>query len=365
MAANSQIIVIADDLSGAAELAGIAFAHGLSAEVQRRFDSNSGAQVIVIDTDSRSLRSAEASQRVRSIAEQVAAASPAWIFKKVDSVLRGNVRAEIDAILSATRQARAVLVPANPTRGRTITGGRYFVSGVPLDQTAFAVDPEHPRQSSDVHALLGLKNDSAIIVPDTANPADVARHAGNVDATTLAAGAADFFTALLNERCGPGVASSANASLVLDAPTLLVCGSQNSWPARRAECLTAGVPVATIDDTSGSMMSFSALLLGIGELNSGISQSDMLDRLANVSNELIQIANVKTVLAEGGATAAAIANQQRWLRLKVVATAPAGVGVLRPLPAGSPLVLIKPGSYSWPREIWESFCRIVGGPPSV
>ena len=37
----SKIIVIADDLSGAAELAGIAFVYGLSAEVQREFESAS------------------------------------------------------------------------------------------------------------------------------------------------------------------------------------------------------------------------------------------------------------------------------------------------------------------------------------
>src|SRR5688572_7435672 len=170
MAAKSQIIVIADDLSGAAELAGIAFAHGLSAEVQRRFDPNCDAQVIAIDTNSRSLSSAQASSRVQKVAEQVAAASPAWIFKKVDSVLRGNLAAEIAAILSVTGLARAVLIPANPTRGRTIGGGRYFVNGVPLDQTAFASDPEHPRQSSDVNALLGLKNDRLIVMPDTASP---------------------------------------------------------------------------------------------------------------------------------------------------------------------------------------------------
>jgi D-threonate/D-erythronate kinase len=364
MFAKSQIIVIADDLSGAAELAGIAFAHGLSAEVQRRFDPNSDAQVIAIDTDSRSLNFADAAQRVRMVADQVAAANPEWIFKKVDSVLRGNLRAEIDAILGATGLARAVLVPANPTRGRTIVGGRYFVNGVPLDQTAFANDPEHPRQSSDVNALLGLKNNSAISVPDTASPADVARHATEVDATALAAGAADFFAALLKEQCGPGVASSAISSPVLDVPALLVCGSQNSWPIRRAECHAAKVPIATMSD-AGGQMPFSALLLGIGELKTGIYQPDMLDRLADVANELMQGANVKTVLAEGGATSAAIADRQGWLRLEVAATAPAGVGVLRPLPVGSPLVLIKPGSYSWPREIWESLCRAVGGSPSI
>ncbi len=102
---------------------------------------------------------------------------------------------------------------------------------------------------------------------------------------------------------------------------------------------------------------FSAKLLGIGELNIVASQTEMLSRLADVASEIVRVANVKTLLAEGGATAAAIAQRQGWQRLKVVATAPAGIGVLLPLAGGSPLVLIKPGSYSWPREIWESFCR--------
>ena len=55
MSQIQKIIVLADDLSGAAELAGIAFAHGLSAEVQREFAPATEIQVIAIDTDSRHL----------------------------------------------------------------------------------------------------------------------------------------------------------------------------------------------------------------------------------------------------------------------------------------------------------------------
>ena len=40
------ILVLADDLSGAAELAGIAFAHGLTAEVQTELQPRTEAQVI-------------------------------------------------------------------------------------------------------------------------------------------------------------------------------------------------------------------------------------------------------------------------------------------------------------------------------
>jgi len=85
-----RIAVIADDLSGAAEVAGIAFSRGLSAEVQRQFEPATDAQFVAVDTDSRHVPRAEAADRVRQIAEQVVASRPDWIFKKVDSLLRGQ-----------------------------------------------------------------------------------------------------------------------------------------------------------------------------------------------------------------------------------------------------------------------------------
>ena len=66
------------------------------------------------------------------------------MFKKVDSVLRGPVAAEIEAALDGLGLDRAVLVPANPSRGRIIRDGAYFMDGVPLDETEFADDPMHP-----------------------------------------------------------------------------------------------------------------------------------------------------------------------------------------------------------------------------
>src|SRR5262245_26524103 len=117
------IIILADDLSGAAELAGIAFSHGYTAEVQRQFDPASDAEVIAVDTDSRSLPAVAAADRVRRTAQAIIAARPAWIFKKVDSLLRGNVRVEVEALLTAADYSRALLIPANPSRGRTIEAG--------------------------------------------------------------------------------------------------------------------------------------------------------------------------------------------------------------------------------------------------
>ena len=93
------IIVIADDLSGAAELANAAVAAGFSAEVQRCatappvFPSGSASEVICLDSDSRSL-TPESWRKVGQIALHVAAIRPALVYKKCDSVfLRGPIAA--------------------------------------------------------------------------------------------------------------------------------------------------------------------------------------------------------------------------------------------------------------------------------
>jgi len=410
---TERIIVLADDLSGAAELAGIAFAHGLSAEVQREFEPHAKAKVIAIDTDSRHLAPAAAAARVREATEQVVETRSAWLFKKVDSVLRGNVRAEIEVMLQVTGQSRALLVPANPSRGRIIRGGRYLIEGLPLDQTPFAHDPQHPRVTSEVFTLLGPKT-AEIAVPDVETQSQLEQFAAQCDATTLAAGAADFFTAFLKHRAPqeargreslsegrfPSGGSSTDKdsrplAVQISAPALLACGSPAAWPARRDACLAAGIPVYTIHETTAASPGRGILLLGVGdqrpeasgegergvgslcrkpifhqEPHSSIKTHDPFPSESNGETTLRMLAqhaarlssqlSAKTILAEGGATAAALANEMNWTRFQVVATAPAGVGVLQPLgskTSNAPLFLIKPGSYPWPPEIWQAFCE--------
>ena len=76
------ILVVADDLSGAAELAGIAFAHGLTAEVQTELQPRTEAQVICLDTDTRRLEPEAAAAGLRKLTRRLKAASPEFIFKK-------------------------------------------------------------------------------------------------------------------------------------------------------------------------------------------------------------------------------------------------------------------------------------------
>ena len=332
--ASRPIVIIADDLSGAAELAGIAYARGYTAEVQRQFDPASKAEVIAVDTDSRGLPPEVAADRVQTAARAILATKPAWIFKKVDSILRGNVRAEIEAMLKETGQRRALLIPANPSRGRTIAQGSYLIGGTPIDQTELANAPEQPRRSALISELLGPGNVAlhiaslrvelprrGIVVPDRlADTQGMHSLTIRCDDMTLPVGAADFFTTLLIQRGAKHARDSRPVEApAIARPALFVCGSRAAWDRHASRCLAAGVPVRTFapvfagerlpaeelpawaDRAARQLASAGRLLLGIGPTESTAEPVDLVDRLAGLAALTLERAPAATLLVEGGA----------------------------------------------------------------
>ena len=204
-------------------------------------------------------------------------------------------------------------------------------------------------------------------MPDVADLATLQSYAARVDVDTLPTGAADFFAALLDARgAGQGRALPASATVSIERPALLVCGSRAAWESRQRECEAAGVPILLVSDPfedlelhiwqAADRLAVRGLLaVAIADDWKRTREShELLPRLATVAAMLLEIAPVATVLAEGGATAAALARRLAWNHFRVVQTAPAGVGVLQPLEiALAPTFLIKPGSYAWPEEIWQ------------
>src|SRR5262245_12484195 len=100
---SKAIAIVADDLTGASD-AGVQFARqGLETLVlidPRGLAADDGAvEVLAVDTDSRARPAAEAYRRAREAAEAIGRAGFNHLYKKVDSTLRGNVGAEIDAVM--------------------------------------------------------------------------------------------------------------------------------------------------------------------------------------------------------------------------------------------------------------------------
>lgn len=154
----ASLLILADDLTGAMDTA-VQFA-GLGIRVRVGMDIGAllatagDAAVLVADTETRHLPPGEAYGRVYGAAAAGRAAGVDCLYKKTDSVLRGNVGAELSAALAAWGAGRLPFVPAYPALGRVTRGGIHYVGGVPVAESDFGRDPFSPVVCSDVACLL-------------------------------------------------------------------------------------------------------------------------------------------------------------------------------------------------------------------
>jgi len=149
-----QLLVIADDLTGGAD-AGVRFARaGLPTRLlidpaAAGLDGDL-AGALVVDTDSRQLPPEVARRAVRTAARMVRAGH---LFKKVDSLLRGPLAAELAGLRDALPGTLVVLAPALPAAGRTTVDGVQHLDGTALHHTsAWAAEPRPPAR--DIAAQL-------------------------------------------------------------------------------------------------------------------------------------------------------------------------------------------------------------------
>jgi uncharacterized protein YgbK (DUF1537 family) len=150
-----KVAVIADDLTGAAD-SGVQLARaGYRTAVAFQGSPVPPADdldAVAVDTDSRAMSAASAAKLVVEAGHSVRDARV--VFKKVDSTLRGPMAAELSAALEATGREVAVLCPAFPDAGRTVSGGVLLVNGVPVHETGFRDDPVTPVRESHLPKLL-------------------------------------------------------------------------------------------------------------------------------------------------------------------------------------------------------------------
>lgn len=138
------LIIVADDLTGAADSAARCVQSGLFAEVWLDSSPMEGQReenepdVISVSTDSRFLSPDEAAQRVQSLLAAMAPDSVSgsvsgvtW-YKKIDSTLRGNLGAELEAMLHAMPSLCAVVSPGFPAQGRGLEEGKLVYADAPL-----------------------------------------------------------------------------------------------------------------------------------------------------------------------------------------------------------------------------------------
>jgi len=153
-----KVVIIADDLTGAADT-GVQFAkRGLSTlvliEGSHPVSAPVSAEVLAFNTNTRHEDSQQAYKIVYEVAKDFKKRGIRYIYKKIDSMLRGNIGAEVEAVMDATGIETAILVPSFPSQGRITVGGYHLVNQIPLQDTEVASDLKDPVKDSYLPSLI-------------------------------------------------------------------------------------------------------------------------------------------------------------------------------------------------------------------
>jgi len=154
------VIIIADDLTGANATSVLLAKDGYKACTFLRLEAYSkkdgdAFNIISISTDSRAIASNDAYERVSKVVQFFKNEKIKFFTKRIDSTLRGNIGAEVDAVLDhVDEETIAIMVSAFPSSGRVTIGGYLMVHSVPLEKTDVARDPKTPVHTSCVQTLV-------------------------------------------------------------------------------------------------------------------------------------------------------------------------------------------------------------------
>ena len=243
------LLIIADDFTGALDT-GVQFAAcGIPTRVvvDPEIDFASiHAKVLVVDTETRHLPAGQAYEIVSKLTRRACAAGVSFIYKKTDSALRGNIGAELAAVLKASGRKQLPFLPAFPQMNRLTQNGVHYIDGAPVTESPFGKDPFGPVRHSAVASLIASQTDlpaksypalndhesapdeAGILIFDAASVEDLARTGRQLahrNLLAVSAGCAGF-GAVLPELLGIEKGEPAKLPR-LDSRLLIVCGSVN------------------------------------------------------------------------------------------------------------------------------------------
>jgi len=407
----AELIVIADDLTGAAECAAACASQGFRATVLLyssgdRIADLPNSDVLAIDANTRLQSAGHAAETtaevVRRLTTSGAPATGCFIFKKLDSTLRGNFGTEIAAVLrvrsdmtSNADKVSIVLAPALPAQGRTTVGGFQLVHGRALEESDLAcsgvggprsdiamalgdaglsctlIDLGAVRSGLSVlqNAMAGLAPETDVILCDAETDEDlhaIAEASMILGERTVWAGSAGLAGHLPHAIKMATSGNDVEPGDISPGPTLLVVGSPASLSREQARLLAAMPDVVTVPVAHGSLVDDRTACAMIREgLQSGRDvlvvfdedQSFGGDEATHLTKALSRaVASCAPILGglvmTGGETARAILDEIGIRRLRLLGEVESGLpfsiadGWTRPLP-----VLTKAGGFGSPQTL--------------
>jgi D-threonate/D-erythronate kinase len=368
------IAVIADDFTGAAELAGISLRYGLTLPVflyggeNLETLNNSPAPVpifsggdggFIVSTDSRSVQKAAAIYCTADAVEAVLKFEPSLVYKKIDSVLRGYVIDEIKVQMELSGKNKVFICPANPSLQRIISNGEYFINQKKITETGFINDPEFPIRSAKLTAMVNDEtvqvvkhNDwlpvEGIVIGEAESAEDVKAWVAAIDESWMLVGAGDFYTALLEKK----YQVQPQLKFHFQSPHLYVCGTafeERKEFIKKLNCcayLPEIIDEEWLQQTGNIIKEKGKAVIAIDE--SSESALVLRTTMAKAVAAIVVRENIKEIFIEGGSTAAAVLEELQIKKLTPVNELSRGVVRMK---ANDLFITVKPGSYQLPDEI--------------
>jgi 4-hydroxythreonine-4-phosphate dehydrogenase len=369
--AMGPLLVLADDLTGAAEAAGAFVGDGRSVRVSLG-DESGDADVLAVSTNTRD-GSGDAARR-GTAAALARHGGDRRLFIKVDSTLRGHVADVLTAVRSRVDDL-FVVAPASPEAGRTTVGGAQYVDGAPLaDHPTWAVEtsPPPPTVADAIGApgarLASLSNVRATTdeLGDTMAATDsvLVCDAENDDDLDRIVAAAESSGRVVHWVGAGGLARAvarAHPSPVprlpeVESPALIVIGSATTIARSQVERLATTGRIhrhALAPETSAKDRDTAAQVreeLARGDVVIHIDAGDMVDRervgarLAELVAPLVEA--VPVTIIGGGDTARRILANTTTSELEVIGPLGSGAVLCRRVGAAGPgFLVLKPGAF--------------------
>jgi uncharacterized protein YgbK (DUF1537 family) len=380
---SARVVIVADDLTGAMDVAGPLADRGLATLAVASPESCSPADiancdVVSINADSRHLKPNKAAQVMHVIAAQLLDQHAQIVIKKIDSTLRGNVVAETLAMMDSARRAIAVVSPAFPSQKRTLRGGVVYVDDVPLANTPIAKDALSTPPLQPLHLLFTraaqrtavqlmranqkpqlLTGERQVLVFDAERDADldqIVRHLESDLGRVLLVGSAGIAEAV-GRVCFADHAPRTNAPGVRGRILVLV-GSRTPQTAEQvrklvqtpgAERFPAPDGVVAVDALAKSQAD---MLIVQATTEAGTGETDAAEvarRLAEGAAALLARGSFAALIVTGGDTAVALLERLRQPALRVMGTLLPGIPYSKvSAPQGDIIVVTKSGGFGAP-----------------
>ncbi len=276
--AADRIVIIADDLTGACDSA-VAFASAgwptsFLLDASASLSETCSGSVTAVSTGTRNLAPIAAASHVSAAIAALRSPS-ALLFLKIDSAARGNMASEIPAARSASGAALALVTPAFPAAGRTVSSGVLHIRDIAGQDTAIDLRTTFPAaeviSQGSISALehgirSAISQGTQILLCDAVTQEDLenlAAAALRIQQPILWAGSSGLARALAASMPTPAIRSMQQIP-PRSGRTILFAGTEHPVTARQLDHLRQQNPgsiVHSVDFTAQGQQAILSLFL--------------------------------------------------------------------------------------------------------